>query len=106
MPFTTYVGDTGDPWQFQCKRSDGTFPNITGFDSSHLSLHLDPGGGGTVINCTLGTYSVADGENCIFQYFPNSAEVAAGQYTVWITITLSNGPKTFTGDTITVLAKK
>lgn len=103
--FNTYVGDTGDPWQFQLQRSDGTFPNITGFDSTKISLHLD--NGTMTITCTLGTFQVVDGELCIFQYVPAASEVTAGTWDVWITLTLPNGPKTFNlSKAISVSTKK
>lgn len=103
MPFSTYVGDTGRVWKFQLAYSDGSHPNISGFNNSNIVLRMT---NGTTPWTLTGGIQVFDGINAIFYYQPTSTDVAtAGNFTIQPTVDLPNGPTTFPTDTVTVATK-
>lgn len=106
MAFSTYVGDTGTPWQIQLNYSSGPLahPNISGLTSAYFTIHLY-NGTTTIVCANLSSIAIVDGINAIFTYQPLSTEVVLGNWNVWVTLTLPGGPKTFTPDSITVLQK-
>ena len=104
MPISTYVGDTGTPFKFTLSLIDGTHPNLTGFTGA--SFVLDLYNGTTTIHCTSGTWTVIDGPNAIVEYQPTGNDLAqVGVWQVYLSVIFANGPKTWTPDTITILAK-
>lgn len=106
MPISTYVGDLGTPFIFTFNVFDRTgaltHPNISGFVNANFTFHL---WNGTTLKVCTGNWTVVDGASGVAMYQPVAADIdTAGQWTIYLALQLSNGPKTFTPDTLTVIA--
>ena len=104
MPIATYVGDTGTPFTFNLSLIDTTHPNLTGMTAANFTLDLF--NGQTTKHCIGGTWTVLNGPSGVIEYQPVGADIdTPGLWQVYLSVIFANGPKTWTPDTITVLAK-